>query len=149
MLNETPTLAPDGLPYRLLTLRNSAGMVVTLMDWGATLLSARVPMPDGSVRETLLGCASPEQYINRPPILARPSGAMRTALRKAVLSSTVFATRCCQARVRTSCMVDRKDLTNAAGKLSSKTTAKCCFHSTRWMATRGSRVILPLSHALR
>ena len=48
MLNETPTLAPDGLPYRLLTLRNSAGMVVTLMDWGATLLSARVPMPDGS-----------------------------------------------------------------------------------------------------
>ena len=96
MLNETPTLAPDGLPYRLLTLRNSAGMVVTLMDWGATLLSARVPMPDGSVRETL-GCASPEQYINQPPILARPSGAMRTALRKAVLSSKVFATRCCQA----------------------------------------------------
>jgi hypothetical protein len=38
VLNETPTLAPDGLPYRLLTLRNSAGMVVTLMDWGATLL---------------------------------------------------------------------------------------------------------------
>ncbi len=33
MLNEIPTLAPDGLPYRLLTLRNSAGMVVTLMDW--------------------------------------------------------------------------------------------------------------------
>ena len=26
VLNETPTLAPDGLPYRLLTLRNSAGM---------------------------------------------------------------------------------------------------------------------------
>lgn len=38
MLNETPALAPDGQPYRLLTLRNSAGMVVTLMDWGATLL---------------------------------------------------------------------------------------------------------------
>lgn len=35
MLNETPALAPDGQPYRLLTLRNSAGMVVTLMDWGA------------------------------------------------------------------------------------------------------------------
>lgn len=34
MLNETPTLAPDGLPYRLLTLRNRAGMVVTVMDWG-------------------------------------------------------------------------------------------------------------------
>ncbi|WP_262191928.1 hypothetical protein, partial [Escherichia coli] len=24
MLNETPALAPDGQPYRLLTLRNSA-----------------------------------------------------------------------------------------------------------------------------
>ncbi|WP_424141263.1 hypothetical protein, partial [Shigella sonnei] len=27
MLNETPALAPDGQPYRLLTLRNNAGMV--------------------------------------------------------------------------------------------------------------------------
>ncbi|EBX0925706.1 galactose-1-epimerase, partial [Salmonella enterica subsp. enterica] len=54
MLNETPALAPDGQPYRLLTLRNSAGMVVTLMDWGATLLSARIPLSDGSVREALL-----------------------------------------------------------------------------------------------
>ncbi|MGA6527683.1 hypothetical protein, partial [Escherichia coli] len=25
MLNETPALAPDGQPYRLLTLRNNAG----------------------------------------------------------------------------------------------------------------------------
>ena len=48
MLNETPALAPDGQPYRLLTLRNNAGMVVTLMDWGATLLSARIPLSDGS-----------------------------------------------------------------------------------------------------
>ena len=74
MLNETPTLAPDGLPYRLLTLRNSAGMVVTVMDWGATLLSARVPMPDGSVRETLLGCASPEQYVNQSAYLGASVG---------------------------------------------------------------------------
>jgi aldose 1-epimerase len=74
VLNETPTLAPDGLPYRLLTLRNSAGMVVTLMDWGATLLSARVPMPDGSVRETLLGCASPEQYVNQAAYLGASVG---------------------------------------------------------------------------
>lgn len=74
MLNETPTLAPDGLPYRLLTLRNSGGMVITVMDWGATLLSARVPMPDGSVRETLLGCASPEQYVNQAAYLGASVG---------------------------------------------------------------------------
>ena len=36
MLNEIPVQAPDGQPFRLLTLRNDAGMVVTLMDWGAT-----------------------------------------------------------------------------------------------------------------
>ena len=32
MLNEIPVQAPDGQPFRLLTLRNDAGMVVTLMD---------------------------------------------------------------------------------------------------------------------
>lgn len=74
MLNETPTLAPDGLPYRLITLRNNAGMVVTLMDWGATLLSARVRMSDGCVRETLLGCASPEQYITQNAYLGASVG---------------------------------------------------------------------------
>lgn len=74
MLNETPTLAPDGLPFRLLTLRNSAGMVVTLMDWGATLLSARVPMKEGSVREALLGCASPEQYPHQAAFLGASVG---------------------------------------------------------------------------
>ncbi len=74
MLNETPVLAPDGLPYRLITLRNEAGMVVTLMDWGATLLSARVPMTDGSVRETLLGCASPEQYVEQTAFLGASVG---------------------------------------------------------------------------
>jgi aldose 1-epimerase len=74
VLNETPILAPDGLPYRLLTLRNSAGMVVTLMDWGATLLSARVRMSDESVRETLLGCASPEQYSQQAAYLGASVG---------------------------------------------------------------------------
>ncbi|SNY80131.1 galactose-1-epimerase [Enterobacter sp. CC120223-11] len=74
MLTETPTLAPDGLPFRLLTLRNSAGMVVTLMDWGATLLSARIPMKDGSVREALLGCASPEQYPHQAAFLGASVG---------------------------------------------------------------------------
>lgn len=44
------------------------------MDWGATLLSARVPMPDGSVRETLLGCASPEQYVNQSAYLGASVG---------------------------------------------------------------------------
>ncbi|MFW0765284.1 galactose-1-epimerase [Trabulsiella odontotermitis] len=74
MLNETPVLAPDGQPFRLLTLRNRAGMIVTLMDWGATLLSARIPLSDGSVREALLGCASPEQYPEQAAFLGASVG---------------------------------------------------------------------------
>ena len=86
MLNETPTLAPDGLSYRLLTLRNSAGMVVTVMDWGATLLSARVPMPNGSVRETLLGCASPELYVNQAAYLGASVGRYANRIAKSRFS---------------------------------------------------------------
>lgn len=72
MLNEHT--APDGQPFRVLTLRNSAGMTVTLMDWGATLLSAQVPMPDGTVRETLLGCATPQQYLQQAAYLGASVG---------------------------------------------------------------------------
>ncbi len=74
MLKETPQLAPDGQPFRITTLRNSAGMVVTMMDWGATLLSCRVPMKDGSVRETLLGCPSPEMYLEQTAYLGATVG---------------------------------------------------------------------------
>lgn len=74
MLKETPQLAPDGQPYRIVTLRNSAGMVVTMMDWGATLLSCRVPMKDGRPRETLLGCATPEDYQHQAAYLGATVG---------------------------------------------------------------------------
>ena len=74
MLKETPQLAPDGQPFRISTLRNSAGLVVSVMDWGATLLSCRVPMKDGSVRETLLGCETPEDYLNQSAYLGATVG---------------------------------------------------------------------------
>ncbi|GDX04728.1 galactose-1-epimerase [Buttiauxella sp. A111] len=74
MLKETPQLAPDGQPFRISTLRNSAGLVVSVMDWGATLLSCRVPMKDGSVRETLLGCETPEDYLKQSAYLGATVG---------------------------------------------------------------------------
>lgn len=74
MLSENIVSAPDGLPFQLLTLHNSAGMVVTLMDWGATLLSAKVPLSDGTVRETLLGCATPQQYTQQAAFLGASIG---------------------------------------------------------------------------
>ena len=74
MLNPTTELAPDGQPWNLLTLRNDAGMTVTVMDWGATLLSARVTLADGSVREALLGCANPGDYTRQAAYLGASVG---------------------------------------------------------------------------
>ena len=74
MLTSSSALAADGQPYQLITLRNAHNIVVTLMDWGATLLSARIPLQDGSVREALLGCAEPEQYARQSAFLGASIG---------------------------------------------------------------------------
>lgn len=74
VLKETVTTAPDGHPFRIATLRNHRGMVVTVMDWGATLLSCRVPMHDGSTRECLLGCPGPESWIRQDAFLGASIG---------------------------------------------------------------------------
>ncbi|MBK0004338.1 galactose-1-epimerase [Erwinia sp. S38] len=66
--------APDGQPWRITSLRNGNGMVATFMDWGATWLSARVPMRDGSVREALLGCATPSDYLHQSAYLGATVG---------------------------------------------------------------------------
>lgn len=67
-------LAPDGQPFCLSLLRNKAGMEVSVMDWGATVLSCRVPMKDGSLRETLLGCPSPADYSRQNVYLGASVG---------------------------------------------------------------------------
>jgi len=67
-------LAPDGKPFCLSTLRNKAGMRVSVMDWGATLLSCKVPVKDGSLRETLLGSPSPAGYIQQNVYLGASVG---------------------------------------------------------------------------
>ncbi len=49
-------------------------MTVTVADWGATLLSAEVPLADGSVRHPLLGCAKLEDYARRAAFLGASVG---------------------------------------------------------------------------
>lgn len=66
--------APDGAAWRITVLRNGNGMVATFMDWGATWLSARVPMGDGTVREALLGCATPSDYLQQSAYLGATVG---------------------------------------------------------------------------
>ncbi|WP_343465025.1 galactose-1-epimerase [Pantoea sp.] len=74
MLSDVNSHAPDGQPWRITVLRNRNGMVATFMDWGATWLSARVPMQDGSVREALLGCATPSDYLHQEAYLGATIG---------------------------------------------------------------------------
>ncbi len=74
MVSDVNSHAPDGQPWRITVLRNAQGMVVTFMDWGATWLSARVPMQNGSVREALLGCATPSDYLHQDAYLGATVG---------------------------------------------------------------------------
>lgn len=76
MLTENPPLeigcAPDGLPFRLYTLKNEGGMRVQIMDWGATWLSCQVPV-NGNLREVLLGC-QPNDYPKQTAYLGASIG---------------------------------------------------------------------------
>ena len=74
MLTQTTALAPDGQPWQQVTLRNKSGMTVTVADWGATLLSAEVPLADGSLRRPLLGCAKLEDYARQAAFLGASVG---------------------------------------------------------------------------
>ncbi|MCX8957239.1 galactose-1-epimerase [Erwinia psidii] len=85
MLTTQTSLAPDGQPWRLTTLRNAGGMVATFMDWGATWLSARVPMKDGTVREALLGCATPSDYLLQSAYLGATIGRYANRIANATL----------------------------------------------------------------
>lgn len=85
MLNDVNSHAPDGQPWRITVLRNASGMVATFMDWGATWLSARVPMRDGSVREVLLGCATPSDYLHQDAYLGATIGRYANRISKATL----------------------------------------------------------------
>lgn len=78
MLTPTRELAPDGQPWNVITLRNDAGMSVTVMDWGATLLSAQVPLADGSLREALLAAPRRSNIASRRHFWAHPSAATLT-----------------------------------------------------------------------
>ncbi|SFM87465.1 aldose 1-epimerase [Izhakiella capsodis] len=88
MLNQPDQLAPDDSPWHITTLSNSLGMVVTFMDYGATWLSARVPMQDGSVREALLGCERPRDYLRQDAYLGATIGRYANRIANATLTRT-------------------------------------------------------------
>jgi aldose 1-epimerase len=58
-----------GQPPQVFTLRDDHGLELRVMDIGATWLSCRVPLADGSQREVLLGHAAPLDYLVEPGYL--------------------------------------------------------------------------------
>ncbi len=68
----TETLAPDGKPFQIFTLKNNNGMTVQIMDWGATWISCQVPVNNEN-REVLLGC-QPEDYLKQGAYLGASIG---------------------------------------------------------------------------
>ncbi|OOF41075.1 galactose-1-epimerase [Rodentibacter mrazii] len=72
MLEKTAFNAPDGKPYQIVFLQNEKGMLIKLMDWGATWLSCQVPV-NGRLREVLLGCKV-EDYPSQTAYLGASVG---------------------------------------------------------------------------
>ena len=60
-------IAKDGKTAHLYTLENAHGMKAVISDFGAVLQSLWVPMPDGSLRDVVLGFDSVDGYfVNEP-----------------------------------------------------------------------------------
>ncbi len=118
---KTPALSPSmSTRSSLLTswVQQRAGMVVTLMDWGATLLPPVVPLFRRQRSGSIAGCASPEHYPEQTSFLGASIGryANRNAnSRYTFAGETVQASF--QAVARTPAAADRRLLTSAAGKL--------------------------------
>ena len=66
-------LCPDGEPPRLIELADGCGTRLSLMDWGATWLSCRVPVGGGE-REVLLGCARLADYFTQTAFVGATIG---------------------------------------------------------------------------
>lgn len=69
-----PHLTTETPAYRRLVLEQPGGLQVTLTDLGATWMSCRVPLADGSRREVLLGYDQPQDYLGQPGYLGATVG---------------------------------------------------------------------------
>lgn len=73
-MTQPETLAPDGLPVKLVRLKHESGLSLDIMDFGATWLSCKVPMPSGELREVILACARLEDSMKQPGYLGATVG---------------------------------------------------------------------------
>ena len=71
---------------QVVSLVHPSGLSLDLMDLGATWLSCRVPLDDGSCREVILGCAMPADYRHQHAYLGAMIGRYANRIANASLS---------------------------------------------------------------
>lgn len=79
-------LLPDGSRAALYTLTNDAGASVSLSDFGARLVSCRVPGRDGTIRDVVLGFDCSADYLERGKYFGASCGRYANRLRGARFS---------------------------------------------------------------
>lgn len=76
-------MTPKGEVIRLFHLINSQGSQLTVSDWGATLTSFKLAMPDGRLRQLVLGCDTLSDYQNQSAFLGATVGRYGNRIRNA------------------------------------------------------------------
>lgn len=74
---------PDGTVVKQFTLRNSSGMVVKVMSYGATITEVDVPDRDGKTANVILGADTFEAYLKGFPAAASVIGRVANRIAKA------------------------------------------------------------------
>ena len=67
-------ISPEGKPVELFTLRNANGMEATVMTWGATVVSLKVPDAAGHFDDVVLGFDNLEGYRGNNPYFGAIAG---------------------------------------------------------------------------
>ncbi|MFM2480030.1 aldose epimerase family protein [Celerinatantimonas sp. YJH-8] len=79
-------MTPKGEVIRLFHLINARGSQLTVSDWGATLTSFKLAMPDGRLRQLVLGCDTLSDYQNQSAFLGATVGRYANRIRNAQFS---------------------------------------------------------------
>lgn len=93
MLEQVDSLAPDRQPFNIVTLTNANGMQISVMDWGATWISCKMVLMNGSLQEVLLGCNNPLQYLKQKAYLGATIGRYANRIKNAEISQGVHSYR--------------------------------------------------------
>lgn len=76
-------LTSEGQAARLYHLTNRRGTQLTVSDWGATLISLKLAMPDGKLRQLVLGCDTLTDYCSQSAYLGATVGRYANRIRNA------------------------------------------------------------------